>query len=78
MVLYLIGYLRGNLNQRKPALLHLLPSVNQIKVWTSLTVSQWLGLLAFTAEGASSIPGWGPCQPKKETKQIKGKDTALL
>ena len=73
MTLYLVGSLSGNLNQRKPVLLCLLPSVNQITVGNSLAV-QCLGLHAFTAKGVASILHWelrshNPRGQKQKQKQ---------
>ena len=36
-------------------------------------VVQWLGLLAFTAEGLSSIPGWGTKIPQAAQRGQKRK-----
>ena len=52
-----------------------------IRLGNSLVV-QWLGLCAFTAEGAGSIPGWGTkipqatrCAVKKKKKvRLKGRE----
>ena len=52
--------------------------LSEINLGNSLAV-QWLGLLAFTAEGAGSVPGWGTEIPQaKLCSAAKKKETNLL
>lgn len=54
VILYLVGSLSGNLNQRKPALYYLLPSINQTKV----KVLFFWGAFSFKWGGAKKF--WPP------------------